>query len=79
MSSTTFGELQSEKLVNENLVCRQIAKEISQFGINDSQRKFLIYLLSLELEDINLMKDVTQLVRENEKSANFIIEQEEIK
>lgn len=79
MSSTTFGELESEKLVSENIACRQIAKEISQFGINDNQRKFLIYLLSLELEDINLMKDIAQLVRENEKSANFIVEQEDIK
>jgi hypothetical protein len=76
MSSETFGKLNAELNAEENLICRNIAKEISQFGINDKQRKFLIYLLSLELEDINLMRDVAQVVRENSNSS-FLIPQEE--
>ena len=77
MSIDSYGKLQSEKIAEENLICRKIADEISRFGINDRQRKFLIFLLSLEIEDIELMKSISILVREKSDGSNFLAEKDD--
>lgn len=59
-----YGELQSEKLANDNIMARQIVKEINNFGISDRQRMLIIYCLSLELEKIDEMKCLTKLIKD---------------
>lgn len=63
--TTTYGELQSEKIALENKTTRQIVDEINKFGVNDRQRWMLIYLLGLELENIENMKNVAGFVKDN--------------
>ena len=76
MSETVmFGKLSSEKQAEENTFCRHIVSEINNVGITERQRAFLIYLLALELENIELMKAVTATVRED-SSVSFLVEQE---
>ena len=48
-----YGQLSSEKISKENEECRKIVKEILNVGLTQRQQMFLIYLLSLELENIN--------------------------
>lgn len=60
----TFGQLSSEKLAAENEECRKIVKEILNVGITQRQQMFLIYLLSLELENIQHVKDLTDVIKE---------------
>jgi hypothetical protein len=60
----TFGKLSSEKLSEENEECRKIVKEILNVGITQRQQMFLIYLLSLELENISYVKDLTDVIKE---------------
>lgn len=43
--------------------CRHILKEIMDFGVTQHQILSLIYLLSLELEDNLLMKEITNLIK----------------
>lgn len=59
-----YGESESEKRAEENNVCRQMVREINNFGISQRQALFLIYLLASELENIEQMKSITNLVRE---------------
>lgn len=59
-----YGESKSEKLAEENQVCRQISREISLFGITERQRLMLIYLLAMELEDTNQLQEITSVVKE---------------
>lgn len=59
-----YGSLQTDKVAEENEVCRQIAREISRFEISDRQRVVLIYLLSLELENREWFVPITTTVRE---------------
>jgi len=40
--------------------CRDIIQEIRQFGISQRQLVYLIYLLSLDLENLELMKALTK-------------------
>jgi hypothetical protein len=60
----TFGKLSSEKLAEENEECRKIVKEILNVGLTQRQQMFLIYLLSLELENIEYVKDLTEVIKE---------------
>lgn len=63
-----YGEFRSESLATENTVCREIIREINQFGINERQRLFLIYLLAMELENNLYMKEITSLIRTLEEN-----------
>jgi hypothetical protein len=68
----TYGQLSSEKLAQENEDCRKIVREIHNIGITQRQQMFLIYLLSLELENINHVKDLTDVIKEIAGDEIFI-------
>lgn len=68
----TFGQLNSEKLAKENEECRKIVKEILNVGLSQRQQMFLIYLLSMELENIQYVKDLTDLIKEIAGEEIFI-------
>lgn len=59
-----YGQLKSEKIAEENTVCRQIAREISLFGISERQRLMVIYLLATEVEDPERMRAITSLIKD---------------
>lgn len=45
--------------------CREIVQEIRRFGTSQRQMVYLIYLLSLELEDVETMRALTSVIGEN--------------
>tara|TARA_Y100000114_G_C11763244_1_gene331185 strand:+ start:4171 stop:4389 length:219 start_codon:yes stop_codon:yes gene_type:complete len=45
--------------------CRNIKQEIVNFGINEDELVKLIELLSLELENSNLMREINNLIKDN--------------
>lgn len=45
--------------------CRDIVMEIRKFGVSQRQLLYLVYLLSLELEDVNVMRSIAKAVGEN--------------
>lgn len=63
MSMTLYGQSTGERRAEENRVCRQILKEIGNFGVTQRQQLFLIYLLATELEDVEHMRAITSLCR----------------
>lgn len=77
MSAEKFGQFESEKTADEKHTCRQICRELSRFGINERQRLFLIYLLSLELENIEHMRSISTLVRDLGGSDIFLTDRAE--
>lgn len=58
-------------------VCRDILMEIRNFGVSQRQIAFLIYLLALDLEDIDAMKAITAAVGEHRD--NIPLTKEDIK
>lgn len=66
MSLEHFGKLDSEKQAELNAVSRKIVKEITDFGVTQSQILMIIYLLSLQLENHEHMRAISSLVREIE-------------
>jgi len=66
----TEAELHAEKMVS----CRNIVKEVLAFGVNEDQKKQIIKLLALELEDSNLMRDIVNIIQAgNEKPSKKLI------
>ena len=78
MSSTVhYGTSASDRLAEENLTCRKIVKEIGDFGVTDRQRLMIIYLLALELENVQHMREVTATVRGLEGADVFLVDKDE--
>lgn len=75
-----MNDLKKNKQLKEQTVCRDILKEILNFGVSEYQKKFLIRLLALELEDVNLMKKIDNIINgKNESSKKLIIDPKELK
>lgn len=73
-----YGQaMSSEGLAEEKQTCRQIVREISNFGVSERQRLFIIYLLAMELEDVSAMKQLTDTVRVLGGSELFLIDRAE--
>jgi hypothetical protein len=68
-----YGQMQSDKIAEENLTCRKIVKEINNFGISQRQTLFVMYLLASELECGEHMQAITQLIRELGGNELFLI------
>jgi len=71
--TTLYGEAQSEKRAAENQVCRQIVREINNFGVTQRQTLLVIYLLASELESMEQTRAITSLVRELGGEDLFLI------
>ncbi len=72
-SPVMYGQTPGERRADENNVCRQIVKEINNFGITQRQSLVVIYLMALELEDAEKMRSITRLVRELAGDELFLI------
>ena len=59
-----IGETKTDKWANELVVCRQIVNEINKFGINQNQRLEIIKLLSLEIENHDVIVAIAEVIKE---------------
>jgi hypothetical protein len=61
--------IELELPVNKRKDCRDIVMEIRKFGVSQRQMLYIIYLLSLELEDNKTMKAIAKAIGENRKNV----------
>ena len=61
--------IELELPVNKRKDCRDIVMEIRKFGVSQRQMLYIIYLLSLELEDNKAMKSIVKAIGENRKNV----------
>jgi hypothetical protein len=59
-----YGDTESSKIFQERHQCREIIGEIMKFGVSENQKLRIIYLLSLELENNSLMKEIVSICKE---------------
>ena len=57
-----LGKTESEVRLEKMSICRDIVKKILDFGVTDKQKRQIIYLLSLELEDRNTMLKISDTI-----------------
>ena len=65
-----YGKTEEDVKYQKMHTCRDIVKEILNFGVNEEQKKQIIKLLALELEDNVLMRDICSLVKGNKESSD---------
>jgi len=65
-----YGKTEIEKDIEEISKCRLIVKEIIDYGVTEDQKKQIIKLLSLELEDVPAMKKIAAILNEDEVSSD---------
>jgi len=58
-----YGKSEEDVNVEKMIQCREIVKEIINFGVSEDQKLQIIYLISLELESRDKMIGITELVR----------------
>lgn len=61
--------IELELPVNKRKDCRDIVMEIRKFGVSQRQMLYIIYLLSLELEDNKTMRAIIKTIGENRKNV----------
>lgn len=71
-----FGQFESELTASQNLKVREIVNEIINFGVNDDMIVMLIYLLGMNVENNDLMQQITTFAR-NLNTKSFIIDRAE--
>ena len=62
-----IGKTLEEKRVENMTMCREIVQEILKFGVNESQKERIIYLLSLELESRENMIKISKIINDENK------------
>ena len=65
--SDKYGETDTEKDIHLMIRSREIVKEIVNFGVTESQKIQIIKLLSLELEDGNIMREISNILDKKNK------------
>jgi len=59
-----YGEMSVETDLKDMTVCRDIVKELLDYGINQKQILQIIYLLSLEVENREAMLYISKAVKD---------------
>ena len=60
----TYGETNVESESNDATVCRQIIREVIQFGVSQNQLLILVELLAMELENRDHLQRIASLVKD---------------
>lgn len=72
-SPKMYGQTPGEKRAEENRICRDIVREVINFGISQRQMLLVIYLLAMELENVEHMQEISALIRDLGGDELFLI------
>lgn len=72
MENSFYGEMQTEKVAEDKRIAQKIVDEINKFGISDRQRWMILHLLSLEIEDVQDMRDMVSFIKSKKEKDIFI-------
>jgi hypothetical protein len=70
--TTVIGKTKLDKIAEENQVCRMIVKEVLNYGLSQRQIYMILYLMSLELENVEHLQDLTAVIREMKEDTHLI-------
>lgn len=69
MATKHYGTTAVESDAIDSLKCKQIVKTVIDFGITESQKLKMIYLLALELENRDYLQEITGMVKRLESGG----------
>ena len=63
-----YGKTEQEVEAEKAIQCRKIVEEILNFGVDELQKRKIIYLLSLELEDRETMVQISKIINNDHQN-----------
>lgn len=69
MTAKQFGTSAEEEMIQDKIKAREIVQTVIDYGVNQKQLEQMIYLLSMELENVSLMKDLTQTITQSREGT----------
>ena len=69
MTTKQFGTSSEESFIQDKIKAREIVQTVIQYGVNQAQLEQMIYLLAMELENVSLMKDLTQTITQSREGT----------
>ena len=63
--------IESKLSAAKRMECREIVLQIKEFGVNERQKLYLVYLLALELENREVMLALTTAIGENREKVKL--------
>ena len=69
MTTKQFGTSNEEQKIKDKIKAREIVQTILEYGVNQSQLEQMIFILSMELENVSLMKDLTKTITQSREGT----------
>ena len=69
MTTKQFGTSEEETLIKAKAKAREIVQTVLDYGVNQTQITQMIFLLSMELENNDLMKQITNLITQSREGT----------
>ena len=65
-----YGTSEEEITIEDNVAAREIVQEILRYGVTQAQILQIAYLLSLELESVAALKEISACIQRYQDSTN---------
>lgn len=69
MKTKNFGTSQEEENLQDKIRAREIVQSVIEYGVNQQQIIQIINLFAMELEDVNLMKEITGTITQSREGT----------
>ena len=69
MTTKQYSVSREEELIQDKIKAREIVQTVIEYGVNQSQLTQMIYLLAMELENVELMKQLTQIITQSREGT----------
>ena len=73
MTTKQFGSSPEEVDIQDKIKAREIVQSVLDYGVSQKQVVQIIKLFALELDDINLMKEITGIITQSREGAKSSI------
>ena len=73
MKAKQFGKSSEETLIEDKIKAREIVQSVLQYGVNQTQIEQIIYLFSMELENVELMKQLSTVINQSREGTQSSI------
>ena len=73
MKTKKFGTSEVENDIQDKIKAREIVQSVLQYGVNQKQIEQIIYLFSMELENVELMKQLSTVINQSREGTQSSI------
>ena len=69
MKTKNFGTSREEETLQDKIRAREIVQSVIEYGVNQQQIIQIINLFAMELEDVNLMKQISGAITQSREGT----------